>query len=278
MESYFTPEEYGRIMGLLAAPIKLAKDSMEFRAASLASWVGDTWAQNLEWLKTSILGGLIAEVVRWPVASADAHLEFETPATSFAYGNRWVSSAGDIDDDGLDDVLIGTPNRTVVCSGGVESDSAGGAYLLFGPLSGTIGEQDVDLAISSGSCEMVGHEVASVGDVNANGFDDILLGAPNIWVDDDWYYDLGYGAGGAYLFLGPLGSGTVGTSDADLFFAGEAEGDVAGYTVAAAGDPDSDGISDFVIGAPMLDDPVDKSGAAYVILGGEDLLERYAAE
>ncbi len=210
--------------------------------------------------------------------TAEAQLAFELPTTWYGWANRRVSGAGDIDDDGIGDVLIGTAGRTVVCQGGVESESAGGAYVLFGPASGTIGEQDIDLFVSSGSCELVGYEAAGVGDVNSDGFDDFLLGAPNIWLDDDEYYYLGYGAGGAYLFLGPLGPGTVGTSEADLFFAGEAEGDVAGYSVAAAGDLDSDGISDFVIGAPMLDDPVGKSGAAYVILGGEDLLERYTAD
>jgi len=177
--------------------------------------------------------------------------------------------------------LLGTPGRTAVCDETTEHEYAGGAYLLYGPLTGTLTEQDVDLTISAGACaddELLGYEAAGLGDVNADGFDDILLAAPNFWLADSYYGELAYGAGGAYLFLGPLASGELSTSQADLLFQGEAEGDVAGYTVAAAGDLNSDGISDFVIGAPMLDDPVDKSGAAYVILGGEDLLERYAAE
>ena len=48
--------------------------------------------------------------------------------------------------------------------------------------------------------------------------------------------------------------------------------------MAAAGDLDSDGNSDFVIGAPVISERWEKSGAAHVILGGEDLLERYAGE
>ncbi len=68
------------------------------------------------------------------------------------------------------------------------------------------------------------------------------------------------------------------TSQADIVFQGEESGDVAGFTVGAAGDLDGDGISDFMIGAPMPEDPIENSGAACIILGSEDLVERLVGE
>ncbi len=145
--------------------------------------------------------------------TADAYLELSTYSSDNydmdGDSDRLFHSAGDVDNDGCDDVLIGLPSFSTTSSSGLENESAGGAYVLFGPLSGIITEDDVDVFVtSSESKRQVGFDAAGLGDVNADGFDDILLGAPDFWMDVDTYGpNYFYGSGGAYLLLGPLGAG-----------------------------------------------------------------------
>ncbi len=213
--------------------------------------------------------------------SAEANLELDIYGSVFSEEDRRFHGGGDLDGDGFDDLLIGQAGLPLLSDSGLEFEGAGGASLLLGPLTGVLGEDDVDVVIAGQHGRMqVGWDAAGLGDVDADGYDDLLLGAPDYWIDagrDSDYYEH-YGAGGAYLFLGPLGPGELTTDQADLFFKGADSGDVAGYRVAAAGDLDADGVSDFVVGAPSLDEPRDRPGAAYVVLGGEDLLERYAPQ
>ena len=162
------------------------------------------------------------------------------------YAGGSVALAGDIDDDGYDDMLIGSGN------------GAGGAiYVLYSPASGsfTLAAADAKLE-AEGESEAVS-EVAGAGDVNADGFTDILVGGMSIGVE-----------GGAYLVLGPV-SGTMNLADANGKFSGESRLDHAGRSVAGAGDVDADGYADFLIGASSYDTATDASvGAAYLIYGG----------
>jgi len=89
MEAYFPASECGRIMALLAGPIKLALDSMQFRAASLASWVAEPWDDKLDWLKYSVVG-LGLEVGLWTTRNND---EEQLDASALG-GFWWPSSAG----------------------------------------------------------------------------------------------------------------------------------------------------------------------------------------
>ena len=102
--------------------------------------------------------------------------------------------AGDVNGDGYDDVLIGISIR-------IEEDcelSLGGCYhyegethLFFGPLNGTLLLSDADASLTG---KDGGHQVASAGDFNADGFDDILVGVSR------WNFR----SGAAFLFLGLL--------------------------------------------------------------------------
>lgn len=100
-----------------------------------------------------------------------------------------------------------------------------------------------------------------MGDVDADGHDDILIGAYN-------NSDGGLYAGAAYLVLGrstPVGGSL---SAADAAYIGEVLYDYAGWSVSGAGDIDSDGHDDLLIGAYGSDDGGSLgSGAAYLILG-----------
>jgi hypothetical protein len=143
--------------------------------------------------------------------------------------------AGDVDADGHDDLLVGAWAND---EGGSD---AGGAYVVLGPVSGTL---DMSLAdaklVGEESGDSAGSSVAGAGDVDANGHDDLLVGARH-------NRDGGYEAGAAYLVLGPV-TGTLDLSSADAKLLGD-EWDAAAQDVSAAGDVNADGHDDLLVSA-----------------------------
>ncbi len=105
-----------------------------------------------------------------------------------------------------------------------------------------------------------GCSLAGVGDVNADGYDDVLVGA---YGNDDGARD----AGGAYLFLGPVTSTSLGSAHASLL--GWNTGGMAGYSIAGAGDVNSDGYADLALSAPWEGSETSKlfTGAVYLVHG-----------
>jgi hypothetical protein len=170
-----------------------------------------------------------------------------------------VSGAGDVNGDGYDDILIGAENY---------SDATGKTYLILGKASGWA----VDTSLSSASASFIGedqydksgHSVSNAGDVNRDGYGDILIGA----------YAYGNGAGKTYLILGKASGWAMDTplSSADESFVGENGGfgeevpDNSGESVSGAGDVNGDGYADILIGAGGYGG--DYTGQAYLILGG----------
>jgi len=152
-----------------------------------------------------------------------------------ADGDGWLACDGDCDDDGLDQGC------------GLEGEiSLSQAAVVFE------GEADGDLA---------GVRVARAGDVNGDGYDDVLIGAEG---HDDGAVD----AGVAYLFYGPVEPGIVDLGQADARLVGEAGGDLAGgECIGGGGDLDGDGAEDLLIGASHHDDGGSEAGAAYVLFG-----------
>jgi hypothetical protein len=192
-------------------------------------------------------------LVRGPVSGTfDLSLADAKLVGGGAEGVSSVSGAGDVDGDGLDDVLA---------AGGGDS-RAGAAYMVLGPVTGTL-----DLPVAA-DATLVGEEpddaassVSGAGDVDGEGHDDILVGAP---LNDEG----GARAGAVYLVLGPA-TGTVDLAGADAQFVGEAVDEV-GFdlglqgTFTGAGDVDGDGQDDIVLGAYQDGD----GGTAYLFYGG----------
>ena len=178
------------------------------------------------------------------------------------YGDRnydWmgglVAAAGDVNDDGFDDVLLGSTGDD---DGGAQS---GAYYIMFGSSTmddATVADADV-LLYGDSTNDRVGANAAGVGDLDNDGIDDVLFGTPLVAVN-------GANAGAAYIALGPLSSGTTaGVSSSDAVIYGGSSGDLAGSSVTAAGDMDADGYMDFYVGATG-DNTLGGSGSGSVFL------------
>jgi hypothetical protein len=159
-----------------------------------------------------------------------------------------ISNAGDVNGDGMDDLVIGS--------------DAGVSYLVFGKNDGA--PVDVN-GLYAGIGGFVingraGNSVSNAGDVNRDGLDDVLLG--------DWSYD-GYN-GAAYLVYGKTGGASVDLSDVEagiggfIMNGGSWPHEIVGTDVSYAGDVNRDGIDDILIGA--------HSGPAYLVFGKDDTM------
>ncbi|MBI2419220.1 MAG: FG-GAP repeat protein [Ignavibacteriales bacterium] len=152
-----------------------------------------------------------------------------------------VASAGDVNGDGYIDILVGA-SRYATYKGRV--------YLYFG------GNQINNTAdvIFTGEFENdnFGWSVASAGDMNGDGFADMLVGA----------YGYGGGEGKAYVFYG----GTVIDYTPDIVMYGGVSNSFLGTSVAGAGDVNGDGYADVIAGA---NGAVGNSGRAYIYYGGQ---------
>ncbi|MEE9213000.1 MAG: hypothetical protein V3U29_10130, partial [Phycisphaeraceae bacterium] len=171
-----------------------------------------------------------------------------------------VAGVGDVNGDGFDDFVIGTPDDD---TGG---NDAGQVYLILGKSSGWAMGTDLSTADASflgqNTKDKVGQSVAGVGDFNGDGFDDFVIGG----ADDA---DIPPKAGTVYLILGKASGWAtgMGISTADAWLFGENTKDKSGKSVAGVGDVNGDGFDDYVIGAPENDDGGSKAGQVYLVLG-----------
>jgi hypothetical protein len=171
------------------------------------------------------------------------------------FGNS-VASAGDINGDGYPDVVVGA---------NAVSGNAGRAYIFLGGPNGLATTPASTIVGPDGQGALFGASVSSAGDVNGDGYSDVIVGAQ--------FGNLG--AGSAYVFLGsgdgislsPATSLTTSLDSTDTY-------GYFGHSVASAGDVNGDGFSDVVVGAYALDG---NSGRSYVYLGSSSGLARTAS-
>jgi hypothetical protein len=173
-----------------------------------------------------------------------------------------VDGPGDLDGDGLDDLLVGARGE----------DSGGGAFVFLDAITGPRGLDSADgMLLGEEPYDYAGWSLAGPGDVDADGYDDLLVGA---YGRDGWMS----ATGAAYLVYGrgrEAWVGLEGLVQADASYDGERSQDHAGWAVAGPGDVDGDDRPDLLIGAPGADLGEDNSGTVYLLLdpgeGSQDL-------
>ncbi|BAV47442.1 Integrins alpha chain [Mesorhizobium loti] len=170
-----------------------------------------------------------------------------------------VSNAGDVNGDGIDDILVGAILND---AGG---HNAGAAYVVFGNLGWSSAGANAsvnldDVALGTGGFKIVGvggtvagQSVSSAGDVNGDGLSDILVGTE---------------AGGTYLVFGKSDTSSVHLGDINdgVWIVGDAS-NRAGWSVSGGTDVNGDGLADILVGAPG---DGNGPGDAYVLFGQED--------
>ncbi len=178
----------------------------------------------------------------------------ETPGTVSArfqiYGYA-VGKAGDVNGDGLSDFLVGTP-------AGDHGEINEGLCFCFHGARGTISSTPQWMAESNQDEGALGVSICGVGDVNHDGFDDVVVGARSTS-----HRVAREGVVGLYLGS-PKGLGTVPGWTAE----GGASGSEFGAKVAFLGDINRDGYNDFAVGIPSLRSEGKKVGGLRVYYGG----------
>ena len=188
------------------------------------------------------------------------------------YSGRAVSAAGDVNGDGLDDLLIGA-------FGAPNGSLSGASYVVFGRDTARTGPFPPSLELSSldgtngfrldgAAGDRSGFAVSGAGDVNGDGFADLLIGAPD--APD------GSLSGASYVVFGrdtaqtgafPPSLDLSSLDGTNGFRLNGAAGDRSGSAVSGAGDVNGDGLADLLIGAPGAGPNGAYSGASYVVFG-----------
>jgi hypothetical protein len=186
-----------------------------------------------------------------------------------------VSSAGDLNGDNIDDIIIGAPRA----SRSNPNNKEGRAYVVFG--SSSAFTSPIELSALNGTngfiindgndWDRAGTSVSSIGDVNHDGLDDIIIGVPEV---DPFALPQDLDPGSSYVIYGSLSAfpNPFNLSDINgnngFRITGANPGDQLGKSVSAAGDVNGDLIDDFIVGAWAANpNAIDNAGISYVIFG-----------
>ena len=245
------------------------------RAGASLSFVGDVDADGLgDFLVPAYFNGEAAETAGkvYLVRSSDLSdgpgdydlVDFPiafTGAMETEEAGHSTAPAGDIDGDGLDDMMIS----------GYRNDDpdvdVGRIYVVLGASLAESGVRSLDSAdltfVGEATNNRLGHSMGAAGDMDGDGVGELLMGSYG-------HASQGMNTGKIYIVPGTTmssrGERTVGADE--YMYLGEAMEDAAGHAIRTAYDVDGDGLQDAVVGARVNGTGAFEGGKGYVLLGG----------
>ena len=225
--------------------------------------------------------------IQTPTLTMPANVGFRILGADDNHYSGWsVSGAGDVNGDGIDDIIVGAYNANPV-----SGNEAGISYVIFGrdipgsaPAFGdiqlTTGSNVMSINVGfrilgAAADDQSGFSVSKAGDVNGDGIGDIIIGAYQAIAQGSLY------AGVSYVIFGRSGATQVSTPFNDIALTlnalpvnigfrilGAAQDDNSGWSVSTAGDFNGDGIDDIIVGARYPEAPGKiNSGVVYIVFG-----------
>lgn len=196
------------------------------------------------------------------------------------YKATQVSGIGDINNDGYADIIIGASSATPSLK-----SQAGISYVIYGVANSSTQYSSLStstLTSSQGfsisgaySYDNSGYSVAKAGDVNGDGYADIIIGAPIVTSSYSTTFK-----SAAYIIYGGVNLTNINLASLKpsqgISIISSSYADQFGYSVSSAGDFNKDGYADMIVGAPLTNVTIERgtltnAGAAYIIFGGASL-------